>query len=195
MIFKFAGRLAALGLVGMLAVGVHAQTAVLNFGTDLPREGVGGFTKFTFNDSMILNSIGWATFNQNPALYFYRINEGDFDFVNVGPSDNNNVAWFDFGTGLQVDAGDNIELWGGSGLMDLLDPGVSQVAGVTFNGFTGHDGVNMFNDHTLLATGNIKVTPTNPGSNVAPEPGTFALALTGGGALLGICVRRRRSAA
>jgi len=34
----------------------------------------------------------------------------------------------------------------------------------------------------------------NPGSNVAPEPGTFALALTGGGALLGICIRRRRMA-
>jgi VCBS repeat-containing protein len=37
--------------------------------------------------------------------------------------------------------------------------------------------------------------PANPGSNVAPEPGTFALALTGGGALIGICIRRRRNAA
>jgi hypothetical protein len=44
-----------------------------------------------------------------------------------------------------------------------------------------------------VTSGNIKVS--NPGSNVAPEPGTFALALTGGGALLGICIRRRRSAA
>ena len=35
---------------------------------------------------------------------------------------------------------------------------------------------------------------SNPGSNVAPEPGSFALALTGGAALLGICVRRRRNA-
>jgi hypothetical protein len=40
---------------------------------------------------------------------------------------------------------------------------------------------------------NLKVT--NPSSNVAPEPGTFALALTGGAALLGICIRRRRNAA
>jgi hypothetical protein len=37
--------------------------------------------------------------------------------------------------------------------------------------------------------------PLDPGSNVAPEPGSFALALTGGAALLGICIRRRRNAA
>jgi len=36
--------------------------------------------------------------------------------------------------------------------------------------------------------------PLDPGSNVAPEPGSFALALTGGAALIGICVRRRRNA-
>ena len=37
--------------------------------------------------------------------------------------------------------------------------------------------------------------PADPGGNVAPEPGSFALALTGGAALLGICIRRRRNAA
>jgi hypothetical protein len=37
--------------------------------------------------------------------------------------------------------------------------------------------------------------PLDPGSNVAPEPGSFALALTGGAALIGICIRRRRNAA
>jgi hypothetical protein len=35
----------------------------------------------------------------------------------------------------------------------------------------------------------------DPSANVAPEPGSFALALTGGAALLGICIRRRRNAA
>jgi hypothetical protein len=34
--------------------------------------------------------------------------------------------------------------------------------------------------------------PANPGSNVAPEPGSLALALTGGCALIGMCIRRRR---
>ena len=35
--------------------------------------------------------------------------------------------------------------------------------------------------------------PANPGSNVAPEPATLALALTGGCALVGLCIRRRRT--
>jgi hypothetical protein len=47
--------------------------------------------------------------------------------------------------------------------------------------------VNSFN------LGNRK--PLDPGANVAPEPGSFALALTGGATLLGICIRRRRNAA
>ena len=46
---------------------------------------------------------------------------------------------------------------------------------------------------TRFSFGNV-TNPSNPGSNVAPEPGSFALALTGGAALLGICVRRRRIA-
>jgi hypothetical protein len=36
---------------------------------------------------------------------------------------------------------------------------------------------------------------TSLGGNVAPEPGSFTLALTGGAALIGICIRRRRNAA
>jgi hypothetical protein len=52
---------------------------------------------------------------------------------------------------------------------------------VTFSGSGGY------------SNSNIRVS--NPSSNVAPEPGSFALALTGGAALLGICIRRRRNAA
>ena len=43
------------------------------------------------------------------------------------------------------------------------------------------------------STSNLRVS--NPGSNVAPEPGSIALLLTGGGALAGIALRRRRNAA
>ena len=204
MIFKFAGRLAALGLVGMLAAGVHAQTAVLNFasndGSRLANGG--GYTKFTFTESMIVNSIGFVTnVAGQPFFPEYAIN-GDWKSLSgqLGTPDSNDVAWYDFSTGLQVNAGDYIQIYGsiggGSGQyagIDLLEAGDSQVPGVTFNGYTGMHPGGFLQDNKLIATGNIKVT--NPGSNVAPEPGTFALALTGGGALLGICIRRRRSAA
>ena len=36
--------------------------------------------------------------------------------------------------------------------------------------------------------------PNYTGANVAPEPGSLALALTGGYALLGMYIRRRRAA-
>ena len=61
---------------------------------------------------------------------------------------------------------------------------------VTWNGLLDGSSVT-----TIFTNSNLRVSPANPGSNVAPEPGTFALALTGGGALLGICIRRRRNAA
>ncbi len=59
---------------------------------------------------------------------------------------------------------------------------------VTVNGVEGDNTVTV----DSFSFGNRK--PLDPGSNVAPEPGSFALALTGGAALLGICVRRRRNA-
>ena len=36
--------------------------------------------------------------------------------------------------------------------------------------------------------------PADPGANIAPEPGTLALALTGGCALVGMFIRRRKTA-
>ena len=63
---------------------------------------------------------------------------------------------------------------------------------VAYEGFVYPDDGSQL--HTDWTNSNLRVSPSNPGSNVAPEPGSFALALTGGAALLGICVRRRRNA-
>jgi len=39
----------------------------------------------------------------------------------------------------------------------------------------------------------LKIQSFSSGQSIAPEPGTLALALTGGCALLGMCIRRRRT--
>jgi len=79
-----------------------------------------------------------------------------------------------------------------------------QIDGGT-TGIADQTGVVSGSNVTFLGTINVANAPvggktnsnirvSNPGSNVAPEPGSFALTLTGGAALIGICVRRRRNA-
>jgi hypothetical protein len=68
---------------------------------------------------------------------------------------------------------------------------VNSSANVSYNG------MEFFNEFTvkLPTYSNSNLRVSSPTSNVAPEPGSFALALTGGAARLGICIRRRRNAA
>ena len=54
-----------------------------------------------------------------------------------------------------------------------------------------HSGNDLYVHQFIFGNG---TNTSNPGSNVAPEPGTLALALTGGCALLGMYIRRRRAA-
>ena len=73
-------------------------------------------------------------------------------------------------------------------------------AGYTFLGYISDSSsdisvtVTPGQNYVAVDSFTVRATPSNPGSNVAPEPGSFALALTGGAALIGICVRRRRNA-
>ena len=56
---------------------------------------------------------------------------------------------------------------------------------------TPSSGQDLYVNQFIFGNG---TNPSNPGSNVAPEPGTLALALTGGCALVGIFIRRRKAA-
>ena len=77
-----------------------------------------------------------------------------------------------------------------------------RTTGYTFLGYISNSSSNISvtvsPDNDLVAVNSFTrangTNPADPGSNVAPEPGSFALALTGGVALIGICVRRRRNA-
>jgi len=145
---------------------------------------------YTFNKSMIVNSIGMVDTNLSDPILFYVINDGPTIRVNANYT-SGNIRWYDFSEGLSLQQGDQLKLRtivAGSRSLEYRYDSFDLGPDVTFGGTTNSASGSGFTNSS------IKVSPSNPGSNVAPEPGTFALALTGGGALLGICIRRRRIA-
>jgi hypothetical protein len=192
-----AGTVAGLLLCIGIAPNVHAQQPVLNIlggennGTDYKNVTDGTFSTFTFQQSFILNSIGFTTgdYGQFSSLdKWYKIDNGEWiQVTGLTQQDldtTTGVGYYTFTNPQAYAAGTQISikgLWVTENKFRKFD--AINVAGITHTtSFTGY------------ASGNLKVTALDPGSNVAPEPGSFALALTGGAALLGICVRRRRNA-
>ena len=203
-------RLAAASLIGLVGVsGVQAETAVLNTSGSFQTKNYSTddiYSLWEFSSATLISSIGFADNNVPNAIFSYEIGSGGIQTVDKSSliADADGIRWFTFQQPTQVAQGETLKLrnnyyntnnfknessW--IGRSDFGDWS-SDVAGVTYSGILigeGPAGLTMM-DKT---NGNIKIQ--NPGSNVAPEPGTFALALTGGGALLGIYVRRRRMAA
>ena len=157
-------------------------------------------SKFTFNQSMILNNIGWVYDSSmaSDTMFVYQTGFYSGGVFNVVSQESFTVTDLDTVTS--------------SGLRYLksFTPrtiaignyfGVAAIRPDDFNfyattGFDPNDsvvGVTHSSGVIGNASGNLRVTPL--GGSVAPEPGSFALALTGGAALIGICIRRRRNAA
>ena len=203
MSYQFAGRLAAFGFIAMLVTGAHAQTEVLVYGSGSYKQDVPDFynryTKFSFDSSMILNSVGFVAAPGSGYNVKYIlddiINEVSVDTLTA--ADAFGMRYFNLAQPTSVNknsvlrifneapSGESAVVWFGGG--EFNEQTNLAVSNVFFEGVWNGDDI-LDNGFT---TGNIKVS--NPGSNVAPEPGTFALALTGGVALVGICIRRRRS--
>jgi hypothetical protein len=186
-----AGTLALSSFTSM----AYAQTTqeVLNFtGSTFQVGGGAGRSTFTFGSSLILNSIGF--------VYDSSIVDKDYTFA-YWIGDINTVATFLTVAQTRLDTTGLIRYY------DLPNPTTyaagTEVAVKTFSssgtsartGFTDNAvGVTHINEAgSTFAAGNLRVTAL--GGSIAPEPGSFALALTGGAALLGICIRRRRNAA
>jgi len=177
-------------VLSLVSASAHAQIDVFSSLTNA-NYGFGGtlVSTYTFNSSMILNSIAFATNGGSNVALSYQVNGGGYTSVSIaslGTTDSKGFQWFDLGSGLTMQSGTtlDVKMVGSSASAAEHNYAYTQGANVTYSGFSPHG--------SHLTNSNLRVS--NPGSNVAPEPASFALALTGGAALLGICVRRRRNA-
>jgi hypothetical protein len=170
-----------------------AQTTALFTGGAVIGQGNGaGTSTYKFTGSMILNSIGFFTLNnETRSDWSYSLKGQTYQLgTHFSVSDlsdaENGVRWLNITPQSMV----NNETVTVSSRFIASTGTTNNSVNVAYQGFVYPDDGNLL--HTDWTNSNIRVS--NPGSNVAPEPGSFALALTGGAALLGICVRRRRNA-
>jgi hypothetical protein len=204
--FRSAVVIASVLVASVTASQAIAQTPIDVF-TGLTDQGssiVGNLVStYNFTQSMVLNSIGFVSSGNNLTTIQYKLNGVSTSlFRNPIPldvEDANGLRWYTLPNGgLSVNALSQlvitakVTVQNGPSRTFLTNyvrvDSLSSSSNVTYGGLTGEGKV--FANHT---NSNLRVS--SPTSNVAPEPGTFALALTGGAALLGICIRRRRNAA
>ncbi len=195
---RLVGIVASTALLSLVSATAIAQTPIDVLTGTTPNTGFyeAGTSTYKFTGSMILNSIGFVTSNNIPVSLSYTIkgttyNVTDFSVPNLS-AEENGFRWLTISpqsmlANEQVTvttrfAGDRSYM---RSFQTQPDPSVK----VSYEGF-----YDSGNDETYFRTTNSNLRVSNPGSNVAPEPGSFALALTGGAALIGICIRRRRNA-
>jgi hypothetical protein len=198
-------------VLSLVSASANAQSDVISGGA-LAGVSYDATSSYKFTDSMILNSIGFFTNNHTTyqSLEFtlkgqtYRYNQ---DFFDNNLTNENGFLWLTIYPQPMV-SNEIVTVYTKGRLREKGFVPFSSLGTETdlLYNFTFTPNTNV--SYEGLVTGafgnvpnsgytnsNLRVSPANPGSNVAPEPGSFALALTGGGALLGICIRRRRNAA
>jgi len=175
--------------------GVH----VLEYGQTGP--GAFSISTYKFNSSMILNSIDFGTTNSTFTKFSnltlsYQIGTGAYQTVDnslLGAVDAKGYQRIYLGElNVLADTEVRVRIQGTHNIGNHF--GVNADSKVSYLGSlsSGNQSNSNFTNSNLRV---YNPGSTVPGASVAPEPGTFALALTGGGALLGICIRRRRNAA
>jgi hypothetical protein len=205
----FRNRLLGLA-AGTLALSCFSSMAyaqgpeeVLDFtGSVFHSNGVGPQSDFTFNQSMILNNIGWVYDSSMDSNTSFKYQIGSLELA--GNFVQESLQSFNVGD-LDTVTGSGLRYLKSFTPLTIASGKIVRVSALYENGMVGsyytrtgfkpnNSVVGVTHTPSLLgnAAGNLRVKPL--GGSVAPEPGSFALALTGGAALLGICVRRRRNA-
>jgi hypothetical protein len=184
-------------LITFIAAAAHADD-VLTLGTVVvPKTIAVVISTYTFNSSMILNSIGFvSTSGTNFAVYRYSINGEtykDVDRLSVDlASAVNDVRWFSLATPITLNANDVVRV-------STARTVISATPKVRMLGYTAVPGFDITvvgndQDYGAFTNSNLRVSALPPSASVAPEPGTLALAVTGGCALVGMYIRRRKTA-
>lgn len=188
---------ASTALLSLVCATAHAQITFDALVTgNVGNQTNGTRSSYKFTDSMILNSIAFATNGSSNLSLSYKVNGAisglgyiPVNTSSLGTTDAKGFQWFNLVSGLTMQANDILYVQIDGGTTGIADQtGVVSGSNVTFLGTINVAG------NSIGGKTNSNIRVTNPGSNVAPEPGSFALALTGGAALIGICVRRRRNA-
>ena len=191
-------------VLSLVSASANAQIDVFDGVNKLEylQSGVGAqsISTYTFNSSMILNSIDFGTTDFSLTKFSnltlsYQVGTGAYQTVDnslLGAVDGKGYQRIYLGE-LNVNAGTkvNVRIQGNHNVGNRF--GINSNSNVSYDGNVS-SGNGLRTDFT---NSNLRVYnpgSTVPGASVAPEPGSFALALTGGAALLGICVRRRRNA-
>jgi hypothetical protein len=186
---RLIGLLTSPLLITFIAAAAHADD-VLTLGarTDFS---VGSnstvISSYTFNSSMILNSIGFVT--GSSVEYAYSINTGAY--INVATTSMQPLAlgvrYLNLATPITLNATNVVRIRTKN--TQFFNPKVPLYG---FTAVSGFDITVVGNNRGQGAKTNSNLRVSALGASVAPEPGTLALALTGGFALVGICIRRRR---
>jgi hypothetical protein len=207
---KFQSFRSAVVFASVMVASVTASQAFAQAPIDVLTGSVSpGFVGFSttstykFTGSMILNSIGFYTNGKTPQSLSYSVkgttyNVTNFSDPNLGAVVNG-FRWLTISPesmlSNEIVTVTTLGSLGKVGPNNVIQTQIYQSFTVNSSANVSYDGL-VSNGATLLATfSNSNLRVSSPTSNVAPEPGSFALALTGGAALLGICIRRRRNAA
>jgi len=194
--------IAAAGLLLCLGVApsVYAQTSYFhqtgdNFTDRTSYDGL-MFSSYTFNQPMVLNSIGFYTNGITMTEMSYSTD--GVSRLDLSPSstvDADGFRWYEFSGGKSISAGTTLRIYTDATNPPIRTPVRGKHGNVNYSSNVISFGGTTTVDFTQAVWTNSNIRVSNPSTNVAPEPGTFALALTGGAALIGIFIRRRRNAA
>ena len=200
---KLSSAAASLATLILVSSSAHAQTDVLT-GISGPRATTATLTTtYTFSSSMILNSIGFYTNGETPQSLSYSINGASQSVdLNSLSTEVSGFRWLTLSNPTTILQNQSVavttfgeyKIRGGVSTKYFSSFTVDRSSNISSVTTTQQSGNAFGAPGSVSSNSNLRVSAYNPGSNVAPEPGTFALTLTGGGALLGICIRRRRNA-